>query len=166
MMKLSTCAQAVGGIWTGRVIEKLLAELKILKGGTIGLLGLASKPQWVISGKARPLKSPVNLRNAVSRWQAQDPAVPTRARRELPNTGIYRDCLLRRRRTGGQRRRRPRTGHRIASVPRPAVGISSRLNVQPCGSGYPPLSRQAAPHPCRLWLHRNRKLNPFLTMNI
>jgi UDP-glucose 6-dehydrogenase len=88
MMKLSTCAPAVGGIWTVRVIEKLLAELKILKGGAIGLLGLASKPRRIISGRRRPLQSPVNLRNAVSRWQAQDPVALARARRELPDAGI------------------------------------------------------------------------------
>src|ERR1019366_10665569 len=88
MMKLSTCAPAVGGIWTVRVIEKLLAELKILKGGAIGLLGLASKPRRIISGRRRPLQSPVNLRNAVSRWKAQDPVALARARGELPDAGI------------------------------------------------------------------------------
>src|ERR1019366_929505 len=88
MMKLSTCAPAVGGIWTVRVIEKLLAELKILKSGAIGLLGLASKPRRIIWGRRRPLQSPVNLRNAVSRWKAQDPVALARARRELPDAGI------------------------------------------------------------------------------
>ena len=71
-----------------RVIEKLLAELKILKGGAIGLLGLASKPRRIIWGRRRPLQSPVNLRNAVSRWKAQDPVALARARRELPDAGI------------------------------------------------------------------------------
>ena len=82
MMKLSTCAPAVGGIWTVRVIEKLLAELEILKGGAIGLLGLASKPRRIISGRRRPLQSPVqrSTDTPCQGGKAQDP-VPRRAGR-------------------------------------------------------------------------------------
>src|ERR1035437_4713851 len=91
MMKLSTCAPAVGGIWTVRVIEKLLAELQIREGGASGPPGLADKQRGIIPGRRRPLQPPVNLRNAVSRWKAQDPVALARARRELPDAGIALD---------------------------------------------------------------------------
>ena len=88
MLKLSTCAPAVGGIWTVRVIEKLLAELKILKGGAIGLLGLASKPRGIISGRRRPLKSPVNFTKRRVKVETPDPVTLARVRSELPDAGI------------------------------------------------------------------------------
>ena len=44
-MPIVQAAREVNYRQRDRVLEKLLAELKILKGRTVGLLGLAFKPQ-------------------------------------------------------------------------------------------------------------------------
>src|SRR3984957_15920064 len=71
-----------------RVIEKLLAELKILKGRTIGILGLAFKPNTDDLREAPALEIARHLIERGARVKAHDPVALTRARREYADSGI------------------------------------------------------------------------------
>ena len=76
------CAQRV------RVIEKLLAELKILKGRTIGLLGLAFKPNTDDLREAPALDIARQLIARGANVRAHDPIALSRARRECADSEI------------------------------------------------------------------------------
>jgi UDPglucose 6-dehydrogenase len=72
-----------------RVIEKLLQELKILKGRTIALLGLAFKPNTDDLREAPALEIAQKLIERGARVQAHDPIAIERFRREHPGSGIH-----------------------------------------------------------------------------
>lgn len=71
-----------------RVIEKLLAELKILKGRTIGLLGLAFKPHTDDLRDAPAIEIARQLTARGARVKAHDPVALARARREHADSEI------------------------------------------------------------------------------
>jgi UDPglucose 6-dehydrogenase len=71
-----------------RVLEKLLGELKILKGRTIGLLGLAFKPHTDDLRDAPALDIARRLLERGAKVRAHDPIALERARREYGDTNI------------------------------------------------------------------------------
>ena len=71
-----------------RVVEKLLGELKILKGRTIGLMGLAFKPNTDDLRDAPALDIAQRLLERGARVRAHDPVALPRARRECAACGI------------------------------------------------------------------------------
>ncbi|MGH9559754.1 MAG: UDP-glucose dehydrogenase family protein [Bryobacteraceae bacterium] len=71
-----------------RVVEKLLAELRILKGRTIGLLGLAFKPHTDDLREAPALDIARNLIERGARVKAHDPVAMDRFRREHASLGV------------------------------------------------------------------------------
>ena len=71
-----------------RVVEKLLRELKILKGATIGILGLAFKPNTDDLRDAPALDIAARLLQRGAKVRAHDPVALDRARREHPESGI------------------------------------------------------------------------------
>jgi UDPglucose 6-dehydrogenase len=77
------------------VIEKLLAELKILKGRTIGLLGLAFKPNTDDLREAPALHIAEALINRGAKVRVHDPVAMERARREYSSLELsYCDQIL------------------------------------------------------------------------
>jgi UDPglucose 6-dehydrogenase len=71
-----------------RVVEKLLAELRILKGRTIGLLGLAFKPNTDDLREAPALDIARNLIARGARVKAHDPVAMERFRREQADLDV------------------------------------------------------------------------------
>jgi UDPglucose 6-dehydrogenase len=79
-------AREVNRLQRERVVEKLLAELKILKGRTIGLLGLAFKPNTDDLREAPALDIARKLIERGARVKAHDPVAMGRFQRE--NAGL------------------------------------------------------------------------------
>jgi UDPglucose 6-dehydrogenase len=71
-----------------RVVEKLLAALKILKGRTIGLLGLAFKPNTDDLREAPALDIAQRLIERGARVKAHDPVAMDRFRTENPQSEV------------------------------------------------------------------------------
>jgi UDPglucose 6-dehydrogenase len=71
-----------------RVVEKLLGELKILKGRTIGLLGLAFKPNTDDLREAPAIEIAQKLIDRGVRVRAHDPIAEERFCREHANMGV------------------------------------------------------------------------------
>ena len=71
-----------------RVVEKLLGELKILKGRTVGLLGLAFKPNTDDLRDAPALDIARRLIERGAKVRAHDPIALERARRDYAELGI------------------------------------------------------------------------------
>lgn len=71
-----------------RVVEKLLQELKILKGRTIGLLGLAFKPNTDDLREAPAVEIAQKLIDRGVRVRAHDPIALERFQREHGNMGV------------------------------------------------------------------------------
>ena len=71
-----------------RVVDKLLAELRILKGRTIGLLGLAFKPHTDDLREAPALDIARKLIDRGARVKAHDPVAMDRFRREHPDLNV------------------------------------------------------------------------------
>ena len=71
-----------------RVVEKLLAELKILKGRTIGLLGLAFKPETDDLREAPAIDIARNLIERGCKVKAHDPIAMERFQREHAGLGV------------------------------------------------------------------------------
>lgn len=71
-----------------RAVEKLQSELKILKGRTIGLLGLAFKPNTDDLRDAPALEIAQRLAERGARVRAHDPVALPRARRECVSSHI------------------------------------------------------------------------------
>src|SRR5579875_1573014 len=72
-----------------RVVEKLLHELKILKGRTIGLLGLAFKPNTDDLREAPAIEIAQKLIDRGVRVKAHDPIARERFQREHGKLGIH-----------------------------------------------------------------------------
>jgi UDPglucose 6-dehydrogenase len=72
-----------------RVVDKLLAELRILKGRTIGLLGLAFKPHTDDLREAPALDIARKLIERGARVKAHDPVAMDRFRKEHPTMDVH-----------------------------------------------------------------------------
>jgi UDPglucose 6-dehydrogenase len=72
-----------------RVVDKLLGELKILKGRTIGLLGLAFKPHTDDLRDAPALDVAARLIERGARVKAHDPVAMDRFREFNPNSEVH-----------------------------------------------------------------------------
>ncbi len=72
-----------------RVVEKLLHELKILKGRTIGLLGLAFKPNTDDLREAPAIEIAQKLIDRGVRVKAHDPIAMDRFEREYGGMGVH-----------------------------------------------------------------------------
>jgi len=81
-MPIVAAAREVNYRQRDRVLEKLLGTLKILKGRTIGLLGLAFKPQTDDLRDAPALDIARRLTERGAKVRAHDPIALERARRE------------------------------------------------------------------------------------
>ena len=87
-MPIVRAAREMNAFQRGRVIEKLLAELKILKGRTIGLLGLAFKPHTDDLRDAPALDIARQLLARGAKVKAHDPIALERARKENPDLAL------------------------------------------------------------------------------
>ncbi len=84
-MAIVKAAREVNRRQRERVVDKLLAELKILKGRTIGLLGLAFKPQTDDLREAPALDVARQLIERGARVKAHDPVAMERFKKEQPS---------------------------------------------------------------------------------
>ncbi len=89
-MPIVEAARTVNSRQRDRVVEKLLHELKILKGRTIGLLGLAFKPNTDDLREAPAIEIAQKLIDRGVRVKAHDPIASERFEREHGGMGI---CL-------------------------------------------------------------------------
>ncbi|HEX4229657.1 MAG TPA: UDP-glucose/GDP-mannose dehydrogenase family protein [Bryobacteraceae bacterium] len=89
-MLIVEAARTVNRRQRDRIVEKLLAELKILKGRTIGLLGLAFKPNTDDLREAPAVEIAQNLIDRGVRVKAHDPIAMDRFQREHGTMGV---CL-------------------------------------------------------------------------
>ncbi len=84
-MPIVSAAREINRQQRERVVEKLLAELKILKGRTVGLLGLAFKPHTDDLREAPAIDIARRLIERGCKVKAHDPVALHRARREYPD---------------------------------------------------------------------------------
>ncbi|MFM2125427.1 MAG: UDP-glucose 6-dehydrogenase TuaD [Acidobacteriota bacterium] len=87
-MQIVRSAREVNHRQRERVIEKLLGELKILKGRTIGLLGLAFKPDTDDLREAPALEVAQKLIERGARVKAHDPVAMESYRRFYPDSSV------------------------------------------------------------------------------
>lgn len=87
-MPIVQAAREVNYRQRDRVLEKLLGELKILKGRTIGLLGLAFKPNTDDLRDAPALDIARKLIERGAKVRVHDPVALERARREYGDSSI------------------------------------------------------------------------------
>jgi UDPglucose 6-dehydrogenase len=88
-MPIVAAAREVNYRQRERIVEKLLAELKILKGRTIGLLGLTFKPHTDDLRDAPALDVARRLLERGARVKVHDPVAMENARREYPDLPLY-----------------------------------------------------------------------------
>ena len=87
-MQIVRAARDVNQRQRERVVEKLLSELKILKGRTIGILGLAFKPDTDDLREAPALDVARKLIERGARVKAHDPVAMNVFRRNHPDSGV------------------------------------------------------------------------------
>jgi UDPglucose 6-dehydrogenase len=87
-MQIVKSAKDVNHRQRERVVEKLLGELKILKGRTIGLLGLAFKPDTDDLREAPALDVAKKLIDRGARVKAHDPVAMDVYRRNYPDSSV------------------------------------------------------------------------------
>lgn len=87
-MPIVTAAREVNERQRDRVVEKLQAEFKILKGRTIGLLGLAFKPHTDDLREAPAIDIAQRLTERGCKVKAHDPVAMDRFRKEHPESNI------------------------------------------------------------------------------
>jgi UDPglucose 6-dehydrogenase len=87
-MPIVEAARTVNSRQRDRVVEKLLGELKILKGRTIGLLGLAFKPNTDDLREAPAIEIAQKLIDRGVRVKAHDPIASERFQREHGRMGV------------------------------------------------------------------------------
>ncbi len=87
-MPIVEAARKVNSRQRDRVVERLLGELKILKGRTIGLLGLAFKPNTDDLREAPAVEIAQKLIDRGVRVKAHDPIAAERFHREHPNMAV------------------------------------------------------------------------------
>ena len=125
-MPIVAAAREVNHRQRDLVVEKLLDELRILKGRTIGLLGLAFKPQTDDLRDAPAIDIARRLIDRGARVRLHDPVAMDRFRREHPDLAPY---LCDDAGRGRRRQRRARAGHRVAAVPRTRLGEARRRDA-------------------------------------
>lgn len=89
-MPIVKAAREVNRMQRDRIIERLLGELKILKGRTIGLLGLAFKPQTDDLREAPAIEIAEKLIARGCRVRVHDPVAMERFDREHPDLSVMR----------------------------------------------------------------------------
>jgi UDPglucose 6-dehydrogenase len=87
-MPIVEAARKINSRQRDRVVEKLLHELKILKGRTIGLLGLAFKPNTDDLREAPAIEIAQKLIDRGVRVKAHDPIAADRFQREHGKMGV------------------------------------------------------------------------------
>jgi UDPglucose 6-dehydrogenase len=87
-MPIVAAAREVNRHQRERVVEKLLAELRILKGRTIGLLGLAFKPNTDDLREAPALDIARKLIERGARVKAHDPVAMDRFKKDHADIGV------------------------------------------------------------------------------
>ncbi len=87
-MPIVQAAREINRCQRVRVVEKLLAEMKILKGRTIGLLGLAFKPHTDDLREAPAIDIAHQLIERGAKVKAHDPVALPRGRREYADSDI------------------------------------------------------------------------------
>ena len=87
-MSIVEAAREVNYHQRARIVERLLAELKIMKGRTIGLLGLAFKPQTDDLRDAPSVDIARRLLARGAKVRVHDPVALPRARRELADVAF------------------------------------------------------------------------------
>jgi UDPglucose 6-dehydrogenase len=87
-MEIVSAARTVNQRQRERVVDKLLSQLKILKGRTIGLLGLAFKPNTDDLREAPALAIAQSLLDRGCKVKAHDPAAMGRFQREHGGMGL------------------------------------------------------------------------------
>jgi UDPglucose 6-dehydrogenase len=87
-MSIVKAARQVNQRQRERVVEKLLGELKILKGRTIGLLGLAFKPHTDDLREAPALDVARHLLERGARVKVHDPVAMNRFKKEYPTLDV------------------------------------------------------------------------------
>lgn len=87
-MPIVEAAKKVNSRQRDRVVEKLLTELKILKGRTIGLLGIAFKPNTDDLREAPAIEIAQKLIDRGVRVKAHDPIAAERFHREHPSMAV------------------------------------------------------------------------------
>jgi UDPglucose 6-dehydrogenase len=87
-MQIVRSAREVNQRQRERVVEKLLGDLKILKGRTIGLLGLAFKPDTDDLREAPALDVAKRLIERGARVKAHDPVARDVYKRNFPDSGV------------------------------------------------------------------------------
>ncbi len=87
-MPIVEAAKKINSRQRDRVVEKLLNELKILKGRTIGLLGLAFKPNTDDLREAPAIEIAQKLIDRGVRVKAHDPIAQERFEREHGHMGV------------------------------------------------------------------------------
>jgi UDPglucose 6-dehydrogenase len=87
-MPIVTAAREMNSMQRGRVVEKLLGELKILKGRTVGLLGLAFKAHTDDLRDAPSLDIARQLLDRGAKVKAHDPIAMDRAQEQHPGLGL------------------------------------------------------------------------------
>lgn len=89
-MPIVEAAREVNNCQRERVVQKLLSELKILKGRTIGLLGLAFKPNTDDLREAPSVEIAKKLIARGSKVKVHDPVALERFAREFPDLDLER----------------------------------------------------------------------------
>jgi UDPglucose 6-dehydrogenase len=89
-MPIVEAAREVNRRQRERVVDKLLGELKILKGRTIGLLGLAFKPNTDDLREAPAIDIARKLLERGCKVKVHDPVALERFEREYPGVGVVR----------------------------------------------------------------------------
>ncbi len=138
-----------------RVVEKLLAELKILKGRTIGLLGLAFKPNTDDLREAPAIDIARKLIERGCKVKAHDPVALDRFEREYRG---FAGGVLRIARRSGRRSGRAGAGDRVAGVPRAGLGSDGQPHAVAPAAGRPSCTGQGALRAHRIPLSGNREL--------
>ncbi len=110
-----------------RVVEKLLGELKILKGRTIGLLGLAFKPNTDDLREAPAIDIARKLVERGCKVKVHDPVAMNKFELDYPDLGVI-CCAFARR--GSRRRGRAGAGHRVAGVSRTGLGSDGQPDAR------------------------------------
>jgi UDPglucose 6-dehydrogenase len=87
-MPIAAAARTVNQRQRERAVEKLLSELKILKGRTIGLMGLAFKPNTDDLREAPAIDIARRLLERDARVKAHDPVASARFKSEYPDLKV------------------------------------------------------------------------------
>ena len=131
-MPIVQAAREVNRRQRERVVDKLLGELQILKGRTIGLLGLAFKPNTDDLRDAPALDIARKLIERGARVKAHDPVAMERFRASIP---ISTWCAAPTPEERAAGRRRGGAGDRVAAVSRTGLGTAGAVHAHRDSAG-------------------------------